>query len=124
MKIPQHYNPIMPYLIVNNAKDFMSFMKAVFNAEEQLTVPLENGLVMHGELRIGEAVIMFSDANENYPPSPAGSCLMRDDIDEIYSRAMANGAAALQEPADREYGRSAGFADKFGNKWWLMNPSA
>ncbi len=118
----QHYNPVMPYLVVEHAKDFISFTKKVFEATEQIIVPREDGSVMHGELRLGKAVIMFSEANETYTPFPAGICLIVGNVAEIYTRAMDAGAVSLQDIDDREYGKSAGFQDSFGNKWWLMNP--
>ena len=122
MKIPKEYNPIMPYLIIKGAEGFVDFMKVVFNAKEQLIVPNPDGTVMHGELRVNEGVIMFSEASVEYEPFPAGMCLTIENVDEIYNRAMDNGAISLQEPANRDYGRSAGFQDLFGNRWWLMNP--
>ena len=57
MKIPSQYTRLMPYLIVPNAADFIGFMKEVFGAEEQIIVPRSEGVIMHGELRIGDAVI-------------------------------------------------------------------
>lgn len=119
----QHYNPIMPYLVIEHSRDFIHFAKEVFNATEQLIVPREDGTVMHGELRLGNAVVMFSEANKDYPPFPAGICLIVDNVSEIYQRAMAKGAVSLQDIGEREYGKSAGFEDSFGNKWWLMSPS-
>ena len=123
MKTPAHYNPVMPYLMIKDTDAFISFMKAVFITTEQIIVPNADGSLMHGELKLDDAVIMFSGANEMYPAFPGSICLLRDDIDEVYNRANANGAVSLQEPDNREYGRSAGFADMFGNKWWLMNPN-
>lgn len=122
MKEHEHYSPIMPYLVVDKAKDFINFTKAVFGATEQIIVPREDGSVMHGELRLGKAVVMFTEANETYEPFPAGICLIVKNVEEIYARAIKLGAVSLQETADREYGKSAGFQDSFGNKWWLMNP--
>lgn len=122
MKVPEHYNPVMPYLMIKDTNAFINFMKTVFNATEQIIVPNADGSLMHGELRLDDAVIMFSGANEIHPVFPGSICLLRDDIDEVYNRAIENGAISLQEPDNREYGRSAGFGDAFGNKWWLMNP--
>ncbi len=48
MKIPGQYLPVMPYLIVKDAKKFMDFVKEVFNATEQLVAPADDGKIMHG----------------------------------------------------------------------------
>ena len=120
MKIPEQYNELMPYLIVVGAPEFLEFTKHVFGATEQLVVPRPDGSVMHGELRIGSAVVMFADANETVAPTPSGLCLLVDDAEAVYHKAMEQGAVSIQLPEEKEYGKGAGFQDKFGNKWWLI----
>jgi uncharacterized glyoxalase superfamily protein PhnB len=44
-------------------------------------------------------------------------------VDDVYEKAIAHGATSLLAPEDKEYGRSAGFKDKFDNTWWLMEMS-
>jgi len=120
MAIPEQYNQLMPYLIVSTAAEFLAFSKDVFGATEQLMVPKPDGSVMHAELRIGSAVIMFADANEVYKATSCSLCLLVDSADEVYKKAMAHGAVSILDPENKEYGRTAGFQDKFGNTWWLM----
>ena len=122
MATPDYYLPIMPYLIIDKVQEFIDFMKAVFNAEERMMVPREGGGLKHGELVIGKAVILFTDATGHFSHFPAGMYLQVENIDAIFDLAMENGAICLQGLADREYGRSAGFQDKFGNQWWLTKP--
>lgn len=122
MKTPDYYLPIMPYLIIDKVPDFIDFMKAVFNAEERMIVLREDGTVLHGELGIGKAVIMFTDSTGHYKAFPAGMFILIEHIDEVFDLAMAKGAVCLQGIDDREYGRSAGFQDKFGNQWWITQP--
>ena len=66
MNIPKHYLPVMPYLIITDAKAFASFTEAVFAAKVDLVINRTETLIMHGELRIGDAVIMFADATEQF----------------------------------------------------------
>lgn len=120
MTIPEQYNQLMPYIMVKTAPEFLAFAKEVFGATEQLIVPRPDGSVMHGELRIGSAVIMFADANEDYKAAGNSLCLLVESADEVYKKALAHGAFSLQAPEDKEYGRGAGFQDPFGNTWWLM----
>ena len=110
----------MPYLIVRTAHEFLEFTKNVFGATEQLIVPKPDGSLMHGELRIGGSVIMFADANEMYQPTSCSLCLLVESADEVYQKGIADGAVSLLAPEDKEYGRTAGFKDQFGNTWWLM----
>jgi PhnB protein len=120
MKIPPHYLPIMPYLIVNDATAFKNFMIATFNATEQIVVPRSENVIAHGELRIGDAVVMFADATEQFKPRPAGMFIYVTGVDNIYQAALKNGATSLHAPLKQEYGYTAGFEDKFGNQWWIV----
>jgi uncharacterized glyoxalase superfamily protein PhnB len=43
-------------------------------------------------------------------------------VDELHKRGIANGATSNMDPQDKEYGRAAGFLDKWGNQWWLNSP--
>jgi PhnB protein len=47
-------------------------MKEVFDATQQVLVPREEGIIMHGELRIADAVIMFADVTGEFTAKPAG----------------------------------------------------
>lgn len=121
MKIPGHYNRLMPYLIIPNASQFMDFMKNVFGASEQVIVPRSEGIIMHGELRIGDSVIMFADATEQFFPRPAGIFIYVDNVDETYHKALAAGASSTMPPSTQPYGYTCGFHDPFGNDWWPVN---
>ena len=59
MIVPDHYSPIMPYLVVKNAVGFIEFIKTVFNAEEKLRVNTPDGSLMHGEYSINGGTIML-----------------------------------------------------------------
>ena len=43
----------------------MDFAKEVFDVTEQLIVPADNDKIMHGELKIHDAVIMFAGASDS-----------------------------------------------------------
>lgn len=120
MKIPEQYLPVMPYLILDDATAFLDFAKSVFNATEQLLVPGElPRSIMHGEIRIGQAVIMFAQATSEWKKKPAGMFIYVDNVDETYQTALRKNASMLMEPALKEYGYSAGFEDPLGNQWWI-----
>jgi len=122
MQIPSPHNRLMPYIIIPNAYKFIEFMKNVFGVTEQIIVPRSEGVVMHGELRIGEAVIMFADTTEQIAARPAGIFIYVDNVDETYKKALAAGAASLMEPMQQPYGYTCGFHDPFGNDWWPVEP--
>ncbi len=118
MKIPPQYNRLMPYLIIPNAADFIVFMKEVFGAEEQIIVPRSEGIIMHGELRIGDAVIMFADVTPEFAARPAGIFIYVEHVDDTYIKAIKAGAVPVMEPIQQSYGFTCGFKDAFGNDWW------
>jgi len=122
MNTPEHYSPVMPYLILSDAEGFIDFIKNVFDASEKLRVNTEDGSVMHCEYSINGGTIMFGQAGGEWKPFPCGMFVAVRDVDGLYEKGIANGATGIQEPAERGYGRAAGFADKWGNQWWLNDP--
>jgi uncharacterized glyoxalase superfamily protein PhnB len=62
---------------------FIEFTKAVFSAEERMIVPREDSSVMHGEISIGKAVIMFTDSTNHNKVFPGGMFIQIENIDEV-----------------------------------------
>jgi uncharacterized glyoxalase superfamily protein PhnB len=120
--LPEHYSPIMPYLVLEDADAFIKFIRTVFGAEEKLRVNMPDGSLMHGEYSINGGTIMLGEAGGKFPPFPAPMYLVTEKVDELYQRGVENGAEGNMEPQDKEYGRAAGFVDKWGNQWWLNDP--
>ena len=120
MKIPQQYLPVMPYLILKNSKAFYEFAKSVFGAAEQYMARGENDQIMHGEIKIHDAVIMFAEASEAWKEKPAGMFIYVKKVDRIYQTALNKGAKDLMKPQQQGYGYTAGFEDPFGNQWWIV----
>ena len=118
MAIPIKYNRLMPYLIIPNAYQFVDFMKDVFGATILSIIPRSEGIIMHGELCIGDSVIMFADATKEFTARPAGLYIYVDDLDEVYNKALAGGAESVMEPSRQPYGYTCGLKDPFGNDWW------
>ena len=118
MQVPPQYNRLMPYIIVPEAYKFIEFMKTVFNAAEQVIVPRNEGVIMHGELRIGDSVIMLADATEQFESRPAGIFIYVESVDDTYKKALVSGARPVMEPMQQPYGYTCGFKDPFGNDWW------
>ncbi|MFT3677518.1 MAG: VOC family protein [Chitinophagaceae bacterium] len=120
MTIPEQYLPVMPYLILPDAAAFHVFMKEVFAAEDQLIIPDEHQRIMHGELKIGAAVIMFAEATEQWKARSAGMFIYVENVDKIYNNALKAGSKDLMSPEQRDYGYTAGVQDRWDNQWWLV----
>jgi PhnB protein len=121
-KIPEGYQAVMPYLILNNAQGFLDFTKTVFLADELLkTHRNEVNVIMHAEVSISGSVIMFADATETFGVRNAGLFVYVNDCDAVYDEALKYGAKTIMPPADQPYGRSCGVEDPFGNTWWVTS---
>ena len=118
--IPDGYPRVCPYLIVRGAAGLLGFMRAVFDAEEVSRHDTPDGDVMHAEVRIGDSLIMVGGANDRWPAVPAALHIYVEHVDEVYRRALDNGATSLNEPTDQFYGdRSAHVKDLSGTTWFI-----
>lgn len=118
-----HLHTITPYLVVNNAIEVIVFAERVFSAETLGVQKREDGTVMHAEIRIGDSVLMISDATEQWPSFPAMLYMMVNDADTTYNVAIEAGAKSITPPYNAEHGvRMAGFVDAGGNSWWPSSP--
>jgi PhnB protein len=120
MKIPENYLPVMPYIIIDDPAAFLQFTKTVFGAKEQLIVPGEDSRsIMHGEITIGDAVLMFAGGSAQWGTKTSGMFIYVEDADMVYETALAHGATSLMQPVKQDYGYSGGFEDPYGNHWWI-----
>ena len=122
MNIPKGHQAVMPYLLVKNAAKLIEFAKNVFNAEQTFRMNGDDeNTIRHAEVNINGSTIMLADATEEWPPHPGGLFVYVDDADAVYKKALANNATTIQEPSDKDYGRSCGVKDAFGNNWWITS---
>ncbi len=118
--IPEGYRSVTPYLIVDGAARLLDFVKEAFGGEERLRMPGPNDTIGHGEVSIGDSVVMLADGGEQTPPRPGTIVLYVEDCDATYQRALAAGATSLRQPRNEFYGdRMAGVTDPVGNQWWI-----
>ena len=118
--VPAGYHTVTPYLVVKGAKSLIQFCQKAFDAKSAVCHETPEGAVMHGEVRIGDSVVMMAEASGQHAATPAMLHLYVPDVDAWYRRAIAAGATSIREPADQFYGdRSGGVKDAFGNQWWL-----
>ncbi len=118
--IPEGHHTVTPYLVVRGAAQLIDFMKQAFAAEEIQRFTLQDGSIMHAEVRIGDSMVMLGEAGGEYEPMPTMLHLYVEDVDAVYHQALQAGAVSLREPADQLDGdRRGGVKDSSGNQWWM-----
>lgn len=118
LNIPEDYQVVMPYLLIPDAGRFTEFTKKVFGATEKHMVVREPQIVVHGEVMIGDSMIMFADCLDQ-PSQPGGMFVYVVDADDTYQKALDNGATSVMPLSDQPYGRTCGVKDPSGNTWWI-----
>ena len=124
--IPDDYPRITPYLIVDDGNAAIAFYTSVLGATERMRMPTPDGRIGHAELDLGDSMIMLADENPDMdvrgPKSIGGTPvtlhLYVENSDDVFERAIADGATALRAVEDQFYGdRSGQFVDPFGHRW-------
>ena len=121
MKIPENYQTVMPYLILENAAEFITFTQKVFGAKETHKTMRDENTIMHSEIMIGGSTIMFADATEKFKVRNAGLFVYVEDAGQTFKSALKNGGSVVTELANQTYGLSGGIKDPFGNVWWITS---
>jgi len=126
--IPEGYNSVTPYLIVDGAAGAIEFYKQAFGATETFRMDGPEGKVGHAELKIGDSHIMLADEHpemgargpKTVGGSPISLLLYVEDVDAVVGRAVEAGAKLTRPVADQFYGdRTGGLEDPFGHAWYV-----
>ena len=116
------------YLAVKDAAAAIEFYKKVFGAVETMRLVEPGGRVGHAEMTISGSPMMISDEYPELdvlgPQSRGGSTvgihLYVTDVDEVFARALAEGAKPIGAVEDEFYGdRSGKLVDPFGHVWYV-----
>ena len=124
------YPPLSPYLAVNDAARAIDFYKEAFGATERYRLTdSTSGNIGHAELVINGSLVMLSEEFPGFSPSPrtlGGTplkfCLVVENSDVAFNRAIAAGATEVRAVTDEFYGfRSGTVRDPFGYEWMLQH---
>lgn len=126
--IPDGYNSVTPYLIIQDAAQAINYYQTAFAAKLRLRLDMPNGKVGHAELIIGDSVIMIAEQCPEYDshaPQPGANLpvkihLFVQDVDSTVARAIEAGATLQRPVQDHFYGdRSGTIIDPFGHSWYI-----
>jgi uncharacterized glyoxalase superfamily protein PhnB len=124
--VPEGYHTLTPSLNLKGARAALEFYKAAFGAVERFIMPGPGDSVMHGEMQIGDSVVMFCDETPDWgalSPQTVGGCplslnLYVPDCDASTAQAKTAGAEVQQPPTTYPWGeRSSMVCDQFGFRW-------
>ncbi|MBA3647149.1 MAG: VOC family protein [Chitinophagales bacterium] len=118
--IPPGFHSITPYFSVNDAKQFMTFLKKAFSAEEHFRMNRHDGTIAHASMQIGDSMIEVSDARPEFPAVSMSVHLFVENVDAVYNCAVSAGAVSVMAPMTQFYGdRESYVKDPFGNNWYI-----
>lgn len=117
---PKDYSTVCPYLMVDSIEVQLDFMKIVFNAVIKEKLKNDEGIIMHGEVKIGDTVIMMGRGSERFPSMQGMNYVYVINADDVYNKAIEIGSEPIASPSDKFYGlREGGFKDTHGNIWFI-----
>ena len=121
----------IPLLVYDDIEGAHVFLVDVFGFGPGGVQRDGQGLVVHGEVTVGDVVIwLHRVSSEHEMASPrtlaaqsGGLVVHVDDVDAHYKRARDAGARIDSEPTNQEYGqREYGVRDPEGHRWWFATP--
>ncbi len=113
------------YFNYEDARAAMRWLEQAFGFETLTQFDDADGAVMHGEMRLGEAIIMIGTAEEPYD-KPAvkgtstghGTYVAVSEVEGLFARAQEAGARVIAEPTVSEWGNhSFRVLDVEGYEW-------
>ena len=111
--VPEGWHTVTPRIVVRDAKGLVEFLKHVLGATGEYRPDRPS------EVRIGDSVIMISDAGVR-PAATAFLYVYVEDADAACQRALAAGARSLERPTETPYGDRRGMVqDRWGNTWQI-----
>jgi PhnB protein len=130
---------IMPFLNIEGVASAVEFYKSVFGATVLMRDEEPSGIVSHAMLKMGDTTVMLSDPTSadvqqndvnhltrsprSYGGSPVQMYIYVADVDEVVTRAIANGARAIDQVENRDWGdRCGGIEDPYGHIWFVGTP--
>ena len=118
---PTGYTTIAPWVVTDDTGAFLDFVAAAFGGEELGRVVTEGGAIGHGEIRVGDTVVLAFDRSADWPVMPSLLRVFVPDADQAFSRALDAGGRVVTPLASHAFGQRGGrIKDPFGNIWWVV----
>jgi MerR family transcriptional regulator, thiopeptide resistance regulator len=122
---------VVPILVYEDIEAAHDYLVATFGLTSGGLHRLDDGTVVHGEVRNGDAPIWLHrtaaesemDTPQHAAMSHGGLSVRIPDVDAHYARVKAAGARIDSPPTDQPYGlREYGVRDLENHRWWFATP--
>jgi uncharacterized glyoxalase superfamily protein PhnB len=122
---PLNHPDVSIYLVAEDVHAVVEFSQHAFDGRVLRREIRTDGTMSHGEIQIGDSVIMISQANHEYRAFSVWMHVYVKEVDAIFERAKAYGATVVQVPFSSGDGdRRGGVQDSSGNIWWMATSDA
>ncbi|MFI6938818.1 VOC family protein [Streptomyces sp. NPDC050418] len=119
---PEGYTSVAPWVVTDDTGALLDFITAAFDGEEIARVAVEDGSIGHGEIRVGDTVVLAFDRRADWPVMPSLLRIYVPDADAAMTRAVEQGAEVITAVSDSAWGDRGGrVRDPFGNIWWVVS---
>jgi uncharacterized glyoxalase superfamily protein PhnB len=85
---PAGYTSVAPWVVTDDTGAFLDFVARVFDGEELARVETEDGSIGHGEIRVGDTVVLAFDRRPEWPVMPSLLRVFVPDADEAFGKAF------------------------------------
>jgi uncharacterized glyoxalase superfamily protein PhnB len=122
---------IVPILVYDDIQKAHDFLVRVFGFASGGVHKDDDGQVVHGEVKQGDAKIWLHRAApelhlvsaRSRSDASGGLVVYVDDVDAHFQRTRKAGGRIDSEPQDQDYGqREYGVTDLEGHRWWFATP--
>jgi PhnB protein len=119
---PEGYTTVAPWVVTDDTGAFLDFVVEAFGGEELTRVATEDGSIGHGEIRVGDTVVLAFDRHADWPHMPSLLRVFVADADQTFAQAIAAGGQVVTSLANNAFGQRGGrVKDPFGNIWWVVS---
>src|SRR3954471_23297542 len=102
---PAGYTTAAPWIVTRDTRKLFEFITDVFDGVELGLVPLEDGTIGHGEIRVGDTLRLAFAQTEAWPAQPALLRVSVAGADATPEAALNTGATLVTPPLTQAFGQ-------------------
>ena len=68
---PEGYTSVAPWVVTDDTGAFLDFVTSAFGGVELARIAVKDGTIGHGEIRVGDTVVLAFDRRPGWPSMPS-----------------------------------------------------